>query len=161
MNKRTAVYAGTFDPLTYGHLDIIYRASLLFDNVIIAAAENPVKKSLFGIDERIQIINGSIADFKNCKAESFNGLLVDFAAEKNARVIIRGIRTFSDFEYEYQMALTNRKMAGLIETLFLMPSEKYAYISSSLVREIARYGGDVSQFIPPIANDAVIKKYKD
>lgn len=160
MDKRTAVYPGTFDPLTLGHLDIIERASILFDKVIITAVSSPSKNSLFDINERVEIIKKSISDFKNCTAESFNGLLVNFAEAKNAGVIIRGLRTISDFDYEYQMALTNRKISGEVETVFLMPSEKFTYISSTLVREIARYGGDVSQFIPQPANDAIIKKMK-
>lgn len=160
MDKRTAVYPGTFDPLTLGHLDIIERASVLFDKVIIAAVSSPAKNCLFTVNERIEIISGSINKLKNCSAESFDGLLVNFAEARNAGVIIRGLRTISDFEYEYQMALTNRKLSNEIETVFLMPSEKYAYISSSLVREIARFGGDVLQFIPNTANEAIIKKLK-
>ncbi len=159
MDKRTAVYPGTFDPLTNGHLDIIERASQLFSRVIIAPVSSPSKNSLFNSDERINIINEAVKNFSNCEVYGFEGLLVDFAAQKNAGVIIRGLRTFSDFEYEYQMALTNRKLSKQLETVFLMPSEKFAYISSTLVREIARYGGDVSMFIPEAANKAVRKKF--
>ena len=151
----TAIYPGTFDPLTFGHLDVIERASVLFDKVIIAAAISTSKNTLLNIDERAKVISASVSHISNCSVERFDGLLVDFAKQKNAGVIIRGLRAISDFEYEFQMALTNRKIAGNVETVFLMPSEKYSYISSTLVREIAKYGGNISEFVPPEALNAI------
>lgn len=147
----TAIYPGTFDPLTLGHLDVIERASVMFDNIIVAAAISTSKNTLLNIEERTEVIKSSVGHLNNCTVEKFDGLLVDFARQKNAGVIVRGLRAISDFEYEFQMALTNRKIAGNIETVFLMPSEKYSYISSTLVREIAKYGGNVSEFVPPEA----------
>lgn len=160
MSKITAIYPGTFDPLTYGHIDIIERASPLFDKLIVAAAVNSSKTTLLNIEERLEIINVSIKDYNNCNAESFEGLLTDFAVKQNAGCIIRGLRTVSDFEYEYQMALMNRKILPDIVTLFLMPSEKFSYISSTLVREIAKFGGDVKEFIPPLAQKLVKAKFR-
>ncbi len=158
MAKITAIYPGTFDPLTLGHLDVIKRASVLFDKIIVAAAISTSKNTLLNIDERTEIITASVSHITNCTVERFDGLLVDFAKQKGADVIIRGLRAISDFEYEFQMALTNRKIAGNIETVFLMPSEKYSYISSTLVREIARYGGNVSEFVPAEAVKAIKSK---
>lgn len=158
--SKTAVYPGTFDPMTLGHLDIVHRASGMFEEVIIAAAVSTSKKTLLDIDERIKIITDAIKDLKNCKVVSFNGLLTEFAASINAGVIIRGLRTVSDFEYEYQMALTNRHIAPAIETVFLMPSEKYSYISSTLVREIVKYGGNAGDFIPAAAAAMLKKKFE-
>ncbi|HWA06979.1 MAG TPA: pantetheine-phosphate adenylyltransferase [Ignavibacteria bacterium] len=155
MAKITAIYPGTFDPLTLGHLDVIKRASVLFDKIIVAAAISTSKNTLLNIDERTEIITDSVSHITNCTVERFDGLLVDFAKQKGADVIIRGLRAISDFEYEFQMALTNRKIAGNIETVFLMPSEKYSYISSTLVREIAKYGGNVSEFVPAEAVKAI------
>lgn len=151
MEKLTAIYPGTFDPLTFGHLDVIERASVLFGSIIVAAAISTSKQTLLSIEERIEVISNSTKHLKNCTVERFDGLLVDFARQKNAGVIVRGLRTISDFEYEFRMALTNRKIAENIETVFLMPSEEYSYISSTLVREIAKYGGDISGFVPPEA----------
>lgn len=158
MTMITAIYPGTFDPLTYGHLDVIKRASELFDKVIVAAAVSTSKNTLLNIDERAEVISASVSRISNCSVERFDGLLVDFAKQKNAGVIIRGLRAISDFEYEFRMALTNRKIAGNIETVFLMPSEKYSYISSTLVREIAKYGGNISEFVPPEALKALNTK---
>ncbi len=158
MALTTAIYPGTFDPLTLGHLDVIKRASVLFDKIIVAAAISTSKNTLLNIDERTEIITASVSHITNCTVERFDGLLVDFAKQKGADVIIRGLRAISDFEYEFQMALTNRKIAGNIETVFLMPSEKYSYISSTLVREIARYGGNVSEFVPAEAVKAIKSK---
>lgn len=155
MAKITAIYPGTFDPLTLGHLDVIKRASVLFDKIIVAAAISTAKNTLLNIDERTEIVTASVSHITNCTVERFDGLLVDFAKQKGADVIIRGLRAISDFEYEFQMALTNRKIAGNIETVFLMPQEKYSYISSTLVREIARYGGNVSEFVPAEAVKAI------
>jgi len=157
MKEKICIYPGTFDPLTFGHLDVIERASKLFSTVIIGAAESTSKNTVLTIGERIQV---SVKHISNCTVESFSGLLVDFAKQKNAEIIIRGLRAISDFEYEFQMALTNRKIAGDIETVFLMPGEKYSYISSTLVREIARYGGKLTDFIPEPAVKMIQGKFK-
>ncbi|HEY3251764.1 MAG TPA: pantetheine-phosphate adenylyltransferase [Ignavibacteria bacterium] len=149
MNKKTAIYPGTFDPLTFGHIDVLERAAKIFDKVIISVAESSSKKALFSIDERIELIKKAAVKLKNVEADFFNGLLVKYAEKKNAGVIIRGLRAISDFEYEFQMALTNRKISSKVETVFLMPNEKYSYISSTLVKEIAAYKGDISNFVPP------------
>lgn len=155
----TAIYPGTFDPLTLGHLDVIERASALFDKIIVSAAISTSKNTMLGIDERVEIINASVKHIPNCEVSSFDGLLVDHAKSKNASVIIRGLRAISDFEYEFQMALTNRKIAGNIETVFLMPGEKYSFVSSTLVREIAKYGGDISEFVPHAAVEVIKIKF--
>ena len=155
-----SVYPGTFDPLTYGHLDVIERAAKLFSTVIIAAAESTSKNTVLDINERMLVIQESVRHIPGCRVEKFSGLLVDFAKQKKASVIIRGLRAVSDFEYEFQMALTNRKIAPDTETVFLMPSEKYSYISSTLVREIAKYGGNVSDFVPEAALKMIESKFK-
>ncbi len=155
--KRIAIYPGTFDPITYGHLDVLERAARLFDEVIISVSESSAKKTLFGVDERVDLIKKVIKGIKNTETESFKGLLVNYAKSKNAKVIIRGLRAISDFEYEFQMALTNRKIAPDIETVFLMPHEKFSYISSSLVREIVFLGGDISSFVPPEVAESIKK----
>ncbi len=155
-----AIYPGTFDPLTLGHLDVIERASVLFESVIVAAAISTSKNTLLNIEERTKVIENSVKHIGNCTVERFDGLLVDFAQQCGAGVIIRGLRAISDFEYEFQMALTNRKIAANIETVFLMPSEKYSYISSTLVREIAKYGGNISEFVPPEAAKVINSKLK-
>jgi pantetheine-phosphate adenylyltransferase len=146
--EKVAVYPGTFDPITYGHIDVIERAAALFDEVIIAVSVSSAKSTLFTVDERIDMIRHSVKHIKNVTVTSFEGLLVDFAGSKNVDVIIRGLRAISDFEYEFQMALTNRKISEHITTVFLMPNEKYTYLNSTLVREIALFGGDVSSFVP-------------
>jgi pantetheine-phosphate adenylyltransferase len=155
--QRIAVYAGTFDPPTLGHIDVLHRASRLFDKVIIAVAESSSKNTLFTVEERLSLISVSV-DLPNIETDSFSGLLVDFAASRNACALIRGLRAISDFEYEFQMALTNQKLKGEIETVFLMPSEKYSYVSSTLVKEIARFGGDVSAFVSPGTEELLKKK---
>ena len=159
MSTITAIYPGTFDPLTFGHLDVIERASALFGKIIVSAAISTSKNTLLSIEERVDIIKASVDHIKNCEVVTFDGLLVDHANNNNASVIIRGLRAISDFEYEFQMALTNRKIAGNIETVFLMPSEKFSFISSTLVREIARYGGDVKEFVPAEAAKVIKEKF--
>jgi pantetheine-phosphate adenylyltransferase len=159
--KRIAIYPGTFDPITLGHLDVLERACSLFDEVIISAAVSSSKNTLFTIDERLEAIKLSAGHLKNCFVEKFDGLLVNYAMKKNASVIIRGLRAISDFEFEFRMALTNRKIAPMVETVFLMPGEKYSYISSTLVREVARYGGDVSEFVPKETAEMIKKKYPE
>lgn len=160
MAKRTAVYPGTFDPITYGHLDIVERAAKLFDTVILAVVKSSSKNTLFLFNERVEIAKATAGRFKNVKVESFDGLLVDYAKSKKASAIIRGIRAVSDFEYEFQMALTNRKINPTIETVFLTPSEKFSYISSTFVRDIARFNGDVSHFVPVLVAKKLKAKFK-
>ena len=142
-----AIYPGTFDPITHGHTDLIHRASRLFDRVIVAVAAKPGKSPLFSLDERLALANTALAGQDNVEICGFEGLLVEFARQKSAKAILRGLRAVSDFDYEFQLAGMNRKLASDIETLFLTPAEQYANISSSLVREIAALGGDVSPFV--------------
>lgn len=154
--KITALYPGTFDPVTYGHIDIIERASQFFDKLIVTVAVNPNKVPLFSEKERKDILLRALKRFKNVEVDVFKGLIVDYALMKKASVIIRGLRAVSDFEYEFQMSLTNRKLAPDISTIFMMPNEKYTYLNSSLVRELISYGANVSDFVPPY----VIRLYK-
>ena len=157
MKKITAIYPGTFDPVTNGHLDIIERASKLFDSVIITIAVNSSKKPLFTKEERMDMIKSVTKKFKNVSVDVFDVLLVSYAKKKKASVIIRGLRAISDFDYEFQIALTNRKLEPEVNTIFLMPSEKYSFLNSSLVRELASFKADVKQFVP----DYVFKKLKE
>ena len=148
--KITAVYPGTFDPITNGHSDLVQRAARIFDRVILAVAtgdQSGAKKAVFSADERVSLANDVLADMANVEVIQFDGLLVDFVKNQNAQVILRGLRAVSDFEYEFQLASMNRHLNEKIETLFLTPAEQYSYISSSLVREIAALGGDVSPFV--------------
>ena len=157
--KKIAVYAGTFDPLTYGHLDVIERASKIFPQLIIGVAISEAKFPLFSLDERLTFVKRSVQHLDEVKVQSFDGLLVDLAEKEKAQVIVRGLRAFSDFEYEFQMALTNRTLKPEIETLFLMPKQDYSYVSSSNVREVAKMGGDVSQFVPLSIQNAFKEKF--
>ena len=157
--KKMAVYPGTFDPLTLGHVDVVHRAARLFDRLILAVAVGKRKDTLFSIKERMAMARSLAATLPNVEAVEFNGLLVDYVRQIGARVIIRGLRAFSDFEYEFQMALTNRKMAPDVEVLFMMPRETYSYISSSVVREIASLGGDTSKFVPPFVQTVLQQKF--
>lgn len=145
---RLAIYAGTFDPLTLGHMDLIERGAELFEKIILAVAEESGKDAMFTAEERVAMAREAVGRFPNVEVESFNGLLISYAREKGARVLMRGLRAYSDFEYEFQMALTNRKLAPEIETLFMMPKEIHSYVSSSTVREVAELGGDIGQFVP-------------
>jgi len=146
---KIAIYPGSYDPITNGHLDIIKRSSKLFDKIVVAVARNAEKGSaLFSESERITMINQSIPHLKNVEVDSFHGLLVNYAAEKNSIAIIRGLRALSDFEFEFKMALMNRSLKEEISTVFMMPHEKYTHISSSLVKEVASLGGDVSAYVP-------------
>lgn len=158
--KSRAVYPGTFDPITYGHIDLIERALTIFDELIIAVANNPQKVPLFTIQERLDLIHGSIGEKNGVYIDSFGGLLVDYVRSQKARVVIRGIRALSDFEFEFQMALSNRKLDSEIETIFLMPHESYAYLSSRLIKEIVFLGGDVSPFVPAGVVKALKEKLK-
>ncbi len=144
-----AVYPGSFDPFTNGHLDIIKRSSKIFDKLIVAVGDNPAKTSLFSKDERLKMIKETVRTLKNVDVDGFDGLLVDYAKKKNAQVVVRGIRTVSDFEYEYQMALTNRALSQDIETMFMVTSKEYAFVSAKLIKEAASLGGDISGFVPP------------
>ena len=150
-----AVYPGTFDPITNGHSDLVARAALLFDKVIVAVAASPSKVPAFTFEEREALIREVLADVENIEVCHFDSLLVDFVRQKGAGVILRGLRAVSDFEYEFQLAGMNRRLAPDVETLFLRPAEQYAYISSSLVREIAALGGDVSEFVHPTVQTAL------
>jgi pantetheine-phosphate adenylyltransferase len=148
--KRRAVYPGTFDPVTYGHIDLIKRALRIFDEVIVAVAHNPGKTPLFTVEERVQFLRQATRSLRGIAIDHFDSLVVDYVRRKQARVVIRGLRMLSDFEYEFQMALTNRKLAGNVETIFLMPSESYAYLSARLIKEIAAFGGQgLTAFVPP------------
>lgn len=157
---RVAIYAGTFDPMTNGHLDIIIRSAEIFDRVILAVAKSTPKSVTFTVEERLEIARTSIAGLSNVEVDSFNGLLIDYARAKNLRVLVRGLRAYSDFEYEFQMALTNRKLAPEIETIFMMPKEIHSYVSSSIVREVAALGGNIRDFVPPSAVDMILRKFK-
>ena len=145
---RTVIYPGSFDPITNGHLDVIERAAKLFDRVIVAVADNESKKALFTIPERCTLITRTTRHLRNVSADHFSGLLVTYVHRQKAAAIIRGLRAISDFEYEFQMALMNRKLADRVETLFMMPKEQYTFISSRLVKEVASLGGDISEFVP-------------
>ena len=156
-----AVYPGTFDPFTNGHKDLVQRAATnIFDKIYICVAENAKKDALFSMPERIDLAKKSLADIKNIEVIGFSGLLVDFAKELDAKVILRGLRVVSDFEYEFQMSSMNKKLNENIESIFLTPSESYAFLSSTLVKEIAELGGDISGFVSPEVKEALQEKYK-
>lgn len=158
--EKLAIYPGTFDPVTYGHIDIILRAAELFDKVVVTVAINLSKKPLFTTEERVSLLKESLKNFSNVTVDSFDGLVVDHAHAVNAKVIIRGLRAVSDFEYEFQMALMNRKLAEDITTVFLMPNEKYTYLNSSIVRNLAEFGGDISDFVPAGVQKALKEKIR-
>ncbi len=158
---RTAIYPGTFDPITNGHIDVIERSALLFDNIIVAVTTNPAKTTLFNIEERVYLIQKSIRNIKNVQIDSFNDLLVNYAIRKKADVIIRGLRATTDFEYEFQMALVNRKLSKKIITVFLMPHEKYTYLNSTIVKEVSGFHGDVSCFVPPEVEKKLKEKFNN
>ena len=155
---KTVLYPGTFDPVTYGHLDVIDRAATLFDRVIVVVARNSSKRPLFTDAERVEMIRRAVRGKRNVRIDLFDGLVVRYAKKAGAVAIIRGLRAVSDFEYEFQMALTNRKLAGNVTTVFLMPHEKYTYLNSSIVREVAGLGGDVRGFVPPHVRALLMRK---
>ena len=146
---RTVIYPGSFDPLTNGHLDLIHRAAKLFDQVIVAVAQNETKGPLFSLAERLALVTKSISGLPNVSGDSFDGLLVDYVEARGGQAVMRGLRAVSDFEFEFQLALMNRKLNERIETIFMMPKDTYTFLSSRIVKEIARLGGDVSAFVPP------------
>ncbi len=155
---RRAIYPGSFDPVTNGHLDVIDRARKLFDQVIVAVAHNEQKQPLFTLEERLELLRGTIGNLDRVQIAPLDGLLVDFAVQQRATAVIRGLRAVSDFEFEFQMALMNRKLEASVETIFLMPKEEYTYLSSRIVKEIARLGGDIAKFVPPKVVEAFHRK---
>jgi pantetheine-phosphate adenylyltransferase len=155
---RRAIYPGSFDPVTNGHLDVIERARKLFDEVIVAVAHNEEKQPLFTLDERLDLLQQTVGMIDSVRIAQFDGLLVDFAVEQGAVAVVRGLRAVSDFEFEFQMALMNRKLQGAVETIFLMPKEEYTYLSSRIIKEIAQLGGNVSSFVPGIVAKELGKK---
>ena len=158
--ERIALYAGSFDPITRGHEDVIRRSAALVDRLVVAIATNSAKQPLFSVEERVALIRASVADEPRVEVRQFRGLLVDFAREIGATMSIRGLRAVSDFEYEFQMALMNRHLAPSLETLFMVPSVDYAYVSSSLVREVARYNGDTSALVHPEVDRALRQRFQ-
>ncbi len=159
MSKK-AIYPGTFDPLTFGHLDLVKRGLKVFDELIVAVAVSMDKQPLFSLEERLEMLKEATKDLNGITVESFEGLIIEYAKKKDVTVVIRGLRMISDFEYEFQMALTNRKIEEKIETVFMMPNESYSYLSSKLIKEIARLGGDLSAFVPGFVEKELKKKYR-
>ncbi|MDD4939607.1 MAG: pantetheine-phosphate adenylyltransferase [Candidatus Omnitrophica bacterium] len=156
-----AIYPGSFDPVTYGHIDLIKRAQDIFPELTVAVAHNPQKKPLFSVKERVEMLKEATKDFRGVTVTDFDGLVIDYASRLKANVLIRGLRMISDFEYEFQMALTNRKLNPHIETIFLMPQESYSYLSSKLLKEAASLGADLSSFVPDFVKEALKKKLRD
>jgi len=154
----SAMYPGTFDPITLGHEDLVRRACRLFDKVVVAIAANPGKEPMFTLAERVDLALTTVAEIGNVEVTGYDGLTVDFAKEHDLQVIVRGLRAISDFEYEFQLANMNRHLTEEVETAFLTPTEKYTYISSSLVREVASMGGDISEFVSPVVRDALLER---
>ena len=149
MNTVRAIYPGTFDPLTNGHLDLIARGAKIFSHLVVAILNNSEKQPLFSVQERVEMITETTREFDNVSVSTFDGLLVEFARQQQAQALLRGIRAISDYEYEFQMALMNRRLAPQLETVFMMPAEKYSYVSSRLIREVFRLGGSVEGLVPP------------
>jgi pantetheine-phosphate adenylyltransferase len=158
---RTAIYPGSFDPLTNGHLDVIERAVKLFDRVVVAVAKNEGKQPLFSLEERLEMVRRSIQTLRTVEADSFDSLLVDYVERRSAQAIIRGLRAVSDFEFEFQLALMNRKLNEKVETIFMMPKDTYTFLSSRIIKEIARLGGDVSAFVPAHVQSLLREKLKN
>jgi len=157
---RTALYPGTFDPITNGHLDLIERASRIFDHLVVAVADNPAKETLLTREERVSLLKASVKGLKNVEVRHFSGLTVEYARKLKVTAIIRGLRVFSDFEYEFQMALMNRKLVPEVETVFLVPSEQHTYVSSTLIKDIAGFGSDISSFVPPPVVERLRDRFK-
>ncbi|CAQ77871.1 phosphopantetheine adenylyltransferase [Aliivibrio salmonicida LFI1238] len=159
MTKLT-LYPGTFDPITNGHLDLIKRSAAMFEHIIVAVAASPSKNTLFTLDERVQLVQEVTQDLPNVSVEGFSGLMVDFARQKQANLLVRGLRTTMDFEYEFGLTSMYRKLMPELESVFLTPSEEYAFLSSTIVREVALHGGSVEAFVPSVVNQALIHKVK-
>lgn len=159
MEKRRAIYPGSFDPVTFGHLDIIKRALDIFDEVIVVVAVNSEKKTLFSVSERMDFLRRATKSWKGIKIESLRGLTVNYAIQKKSRTLIRGLRATSDFDYEFQMAMTNRGLSKKVDTVFLMPSESHFYLSSRLIKEIASLKGSVAAYVPDFVARAIVKRY--
>jgi len=155
-----AIYPGSFDPVTKGHLDIIKRASKILDHVTVAVLENPRKVATFDIEQRVEMLHLVTKDYSNVEVDYYKGLLIDYAQNKNISIIVKGLRAMSDFEFEFQMALVNQKLNSSIETMFMMTNNKYSYLSSSIVKEIAALGGDISSLVPPEVYNMIVEKYK-
>lgn len=155
-----AIYPGSFDPVTKGHLDIIERTSKIMDHLIVAVLENPRKQAVFTVEERLEMLKCVIGDSENIQVDYFQGLLIDYAGQKNIKIIVKGLRAISDFEYEFQMALVNLKLKPHIETLFMMTNSKYSYLSSSIVKEIASFGGEIRDLVPDQVYEMIMKKYR-
>ena len=158
---RTVIYPGSFDPLTNGHLDLIQRAVKLFDHVIVAVAKNDSKNPLFSLAERVELVRVATKNTPNVTADSFDGLLVNYVQDKGGQAVIRGLRAVSDFEFEFQLALMNRKLNERVETIFMMPKDTYTFLSSRIIKEIARLGGDVSAFVPAHVREALVSRVGD
>ncbi|WP_306601460.1 pantetheine-phosphate adenylyltransferase [Geothrix sp. 21YS21S-2] len=157
---RTAIYPGSFDPVTFGHWDLILRADKLVDHLIVAVLHNPAKNTAFTVAERVEFLKELIGKMPNVEVTSFHGLLVDYARKRDAQFIVRGVRAFSDFEYEFQMALMNRKLSANLETVFLMPKEEYSVVSSRMVREVGGMGGDISGLVPEVLVERIAARLK-
>lgn len=157
--KTKAIYPGTFDPITNGHSDLVFRAARLFDHVVVAIAANPSKQPLFSLEERVALAQNCFSQLENVSVVGFSGLLADFAKEYSAQVLLRGVRAVADFEYEFQLASMNRQLNPNLDSLFMTPSEKNTFISSTLVKEVARHGGDVSNFVAPAVKKALLDKF--
>jgi pantetheine-phosphate adenylyltransferase len=158
---KSAIYPGSFDPVTLGHLDVIERSSKVVDHLIVGVLNNNVKNPLFSVEERVEMLESVTSHLPNVEIQSFSGLLIDFARKTDSYIIIRGLRAITDFEYELQMAQTNQKIAPNIETMFLTTNLEYSYLSSSTVKEVAWFGGDISQFVPPLVVERVRRKYEE
>ena len=157
---RVCIYPGSFDPITNGHLDIIERASKIFDKLIVSVVENPSKQPVFTLQERVELIKECVKDYKNIAVDSFKGLLTDYVKEKGASTIVKGLRIVADFEYEFQMALLNKSISPEIETIFMMTNSKYSYISSTMIKEIARLGANLDEFVPKIIKEKILHKLR-
>lgn len=157
---KKAVYPGMFDPVTNGHLDVIKRGSVIFDKLVVSVGCNPLKEALFSVEDRMEMIKNNVRDFKNVEVDCFSGMLVDYLKKQKTNIILRGIRTVSDFEYEFQRALTNRVLNREVETVFVMTSEQYSFLNSTLIKEAVSLGGSVSQFVPPDVERRLKEKFK-
>lgn len=157
---RKAVYPGTFDPVTNGHLDVMQRGSVIFETLVVSVGCNPLKEALFSVEERMEMIREQVAGLQNVEVDSFNGMLVDYLKKQKTNIILRGIRTVSDFEYEFQRALANRVLDREAETIFVMTSEQYSFLNSTLIKEAVSLGGSVSQFVPPGVERRLVQKFK-